>query len=393
MKRYAPNLKLSVSSPTELWNKVIKEVHKGRYAGPFETVPFEFFIQSPIGLVPKDGGKDTRLIFHLSYPRSGHSVNSDTPQDRCKVVYPDFCEVIQLCMELTKNSNTKIVFSGKSDMKSAFRKFNYLAFGLHVTDYEISKSSKWQNLLFSGQMPSIWSFDILQNFPGISNCVAHICTYHTGKKTVNYLDDYYFVALLKSLCDGQINAFLEICNLIAFPVSMEKTVWGVEVIVFLGFLIDALNQTVCVLVDKVHKVINIIKDILDRKSRKVTIHQLQKLCGFLNHLCQCIVPGRAFTRRLYAYTRKNGGVLLPHHHIRVNLDMKVDLQMWLKFLNSPQVYCRPFIDYANELSVDTLFWYTDASKNPLLDLGEFFNGNFSGKSGVSQKPQMEQTQM
>ena len=47
----------------------MKEVKEGRYAGPFESIPFDSYIQSPIGLVPKDGGKDTRLIFHLSYIR------------------------------------------------------------------------------------------------------------------------------------------------------------------------------------------------------------------------------------------------------------------------------------------------------------------------------------
>ena len=49
--------------------------------------PFDFFIQSPIGLVPKDGGEDTRLIFHLSYPRNGLSVNSEHPKEYCSVQY------------------------------------------------------------------------------------------------------------------------------------------------------------------------------------------------------------------------------------------------------------------------------------------------------------------
>ena len=66
----SPNLKLEgVGDELTLWNKVMKEVKLKRYAGPFEQIPFKHFIQSPIGLVPKDGGKDTRLIFHLSYPK------------------------------------------------------------------------------------------------------------------------------------------------------------------------------------------------------------------------------------------------------------------------------------------------------------------------------------
>ena len=81
----SPNLKLEgVGDEITLWNKVMKEVKLKRYAGPFEHVPFSRYILSPIGLVPKDGGKDTRLIFHLSYPRAkrgnpSSSVNANTP--------------------------------------------------------------------------------------------------------------------------------------------------------------------------------------------------------------------------------------------------------------------------------------------------------------------------
>ena len=84
VRRFAPNLKLRVGNETILWNKVMKEVKEHRYAGPFTEPPYEHFIQSPIGLVPKDGGKDTRLIFHLSYPRDGDLVNSGTPPEICK---------------------------------------------------------------------------------------------------------------------------------------------------------------------------------------------------------------------------------------------------------------------------------------------------------------------
>ena len=49
----APNLKFIIGNKTILWNKVMKEVQSERYAGPFESVPFENYIQSPIGFGPK----------------------------------------------------------------------------------------------------------------------------------------------------------------------------------------------------------------------------------------------------------------------------------------------------------------------------------------------------
>ena len=78
----ADNLPLNgLGTKVDLWNKVMKEVGLGRYAGPYQrqNLPFKNFIQSPIGLVPKAGGQ-TRLIFHLSYDFHFHqSVNANTP--------------------------------------------------------------------------------------------------------------------------------------------------------------------------------------------------------------------------------------------------------------------------------------------------------------------------
>ena len=127
VKIQAPNLKFQegVGSEIELWNKVMKEVQAKRYAGPFDEIPFkdDYYIQSPIGLVPKDGGKSTRLIFHLSYPRDGSetSVNANTPKEICSVKYPDFSKAIELCVN--EGRGCKI---SRSDWKLAFRHFPIL---------------------------------------------------------------------------------------------------------------------------------------------------------------------------------------------------------------------------------------------------------------------------
>ena len=40
-----------VGDKYDMWNKLMKEVGEKRIAGPFKSVPFSSFIQSPIGLV------------------------------------------------------------------------------------------------------------------------------------------------------------------------------------------------------------------------------------------------------------------------------------------------------------------------------------------------------
>ena len=106
-----------LENQTDLWNKIMAEVELGRYAGPFSDIPFEYYIQSPVGLVPKDGGKKTRLIFHLSYPKTGTtSVNANTPEELCSVAYPQFKDAIKLCISAGKGCAI-----AKSDLISAFR--------------------------------------------------------------------------------------------------------------------------------------------------------------------------------------------------------------------------------------------------------------------------------
>ena len=356
VKVKSPNLKFrEVGDPIILWNKVMKEVKEKRYAGPFEEIPFDNYIQSPIGLVPKDGGKDTRLIFHLSYPRGkGISVNQNTPEHLCSVKYPDFNEAIQLC--IAAGRGCKIA---KSDMKSAFRNLGI-------------KKSHWRFLVMKATSPldgkTYYFVDkclpfgasiSCSHFQHFSNAVKHIVQWRTKSNAINYLDDYLFAALQKMICNNQVRTFLEICDLISFPVSLEKTFWATTKLVLLGLLIDTINQCVCIPVDKVAKVVSLIEGILLKKSKKVTLHQLQKVCGFLNFLGQCVVPGRAFTRRLYAYTSSDK--LKPHHHIRINSEMRSDLEMWLTFLQSPTVFCRPFIDFSNWLIADEIDMFSDAS--------------------------------
>ena len=365
VRRMAPNLPFRVGNPTDLWNKVMVEVKNKRYAGPYleHEIPFTYFIQSPIGLVPKDKGTKTRLIFHLSYPKGGKSVNSAIPDEHCKVVYPDFNEAVLMCIQAGKNATC-----AKSDMSMAFR---------HVP---LSRQC-WKLLVLKATHPvtkvtyffcdkalpfgSGISCAVFQEF---SNSVAHLVTFHTGYDVINYLDDYLFVAYFTSECNRQVKVFLNICKDIQFPVSLEKTVWASTKLVFLGLLLDTVLQTVSIPKEKVDKAMNLIDIFLSK--RKVTVYQVQQLCGVINFLCKCVIPGRAFMIRLYSMAPAN---LKPHHHVAVKQENRLDLLMWKHFLSFPGVYQRPFLDTCNLLTSEDINMYSDAS-------GSIGFGAYCGKS-------------
>ena len=140
---YSKNLPFTIGTPTEMWNKIMKEVKLHRYAGPFESIPYEYFIQSLIRLVPKDNGKKTRLIFHLSFDfqrknweEMPNSVNFFTPKQLCSVKYKDLDYAVRVCLNLQEklrqgkwdhlleNEQEEVgkMYFSKTDAVSAFRR-------------------------------------------------------------------------------------------------------------------------------------------------------------------------------------------------------------------------------------------------------------------------------
>ena len=231
-------------------------------------------------------------------------------------------------------------------------------------------------------------------FQAISDAIAWIVEQRTKKPNVNYLDDYLFAAALRMLCDKQIAEFLRICDEIHFPVALEKTFWSDTQMVFLGLLLDTVRQIICIPQDKLIKAINWINFFLNKKNRKATVKEFQKLCGTLNFLCRCIVPGRAFLRRLYIKTTNaEGKVLRPHHHIKISEEHRLDLIVWKQFLLSPDAYCRPFMD-ASIIQAEELDMYSDASGNYGLGFGaycgtEWTYGQWNKEFCVKVEPSIE----
>ena len=102
---YSENIPLrDIGTPRDLWEKMMKEIRLKHFAGPYKSVPYNNFVQSPIGLVPKAGGQ-THLIFHLSYEFKGWgSIIGAIPKEKCTVKYRDLHYSVRQCLKLLKNN-------------------------------------------------------------------------------------------------------------------------------------------------------------------------------------------------------------------------------------------------------------------------------------------------
>ena len=347
-------------------------------------VKFKNFIQSPIGLVPKSGGK-TRLIFHLSYnfPDSHYSINHYTPAEKCTVKYNDIDFAV---ISSFKWGYPGHCFYGKTDVQSAFRVLPlspecfYLL--LMKAESPLNGQTYWfveKNLPFGHSISC-------SHFQRFSNAVKHIFEHRMGRRLMvtNYLDDFLFTANSRSLCNHLVRSFLLLCNEVGIPISQEKTEWARSNITFLGILLDGNTFTLCVPEEKRIRTVNILNLMIQK--RKATVKEIQSLCELLNFLARAVVPGRTFTRRMYTkyskITDKKGRVLKQHHHINLDDKFKNDCRIWLDFLTKSELLhavARPFIDLSNSITAETVNFYSDASAAEKLGFGIIFNNSWTGR--------------
>ena len=139
----------------------------------------------------------------------------------------------------------------------------------------------------------------------------------------------------------------------------------------------------CIPQEKTTKALQLIEHFLNR--RKATVLDFQRICGTLNFLCKCIVPGRPFLRRLYIKSSN----LKQHHHVNITAENKMDLRIWQVFLNHPTAYCRPFIQ-KGILDAKMLDMYSDASRNFSLGFSAYCGSEWTW--GQWDKEFCEQTQ-
>lgn len=211
-----------------------------------------------------------------------------------------------------------------------------------------------------------------QIFQEFSDSLAHIVKHKTGRDLDWYLDDFFFVQLLLTGCNGQVAKFLEVCSTINIPVAPEKTIWGTQIIEFLGLLLNTITQTIIIPEAKRQKAL----EQLDRitRARKVLVIELQSLTGLLNFLTRAVVPGRAFTRRMYAKYSN----MKQYHHVRIDRELRFDCFMWQEFLSDPNCVARPFVDFSSTLSADDIEMTTDASLNAKLGFAGCYSRDENG---------------
>ena len=80
------NHKITVNFPSVISDFISEGITYNRIAGPFSSPPFQHFISSSLGVVPKSEQGKYRVIEDLSFPKH-NSVNDHIPQKNSSVQY------------------------------------------------------------------------------------------------------------------------------------------------------------------------------------------------------------------------------------------------------------------------------------------------------------------
>ena len=153
---------------------------------------------------------------------------------------------------------------------------------------------------------------------------------HNNTLMTHIIDDFmFFGAPATNACQRSLTSFITLAYDISLPLAAKKTHEPATKQILHGLLVDTDSMTIRIPSDKLLRA----KEALDVlvRSISVTLARLQSYLGLLSFICQAVVPGRAFLRRLYYLTRH---VKSKNSTIRITTAARFDILAWQSFLES-----------------------------------------------------------
>lgn len=296
-------------------SKIQKDVAAGKKLGPFQRPPFKFYWISPIRGVIKVG-KKIRVVFNLSFPHGGESVNSGIPDQPCKLAR--FDDAMDAIRRLGKGC-----FLIKLDVEAAYKQIP-----VRFEDWPLLMF-KWEGQYYidatlpMGLKPSclIWEY--------YATALEWIFRRCAGiEVVVHYIDDFLFVVKLKDTAKKQLATALNLCKKLGVPIAPEKTEGPTTKLTFLGIELDTEAMVARVPEEHLLKLNQLLSSWETRTH--ATKSELQALSGYLNFITKVVRAGRSFSRRIIDQYKALIGK--PEGSYPINEEIQRDIQWWKSFM-------------------------------------------------------------
>ena len=308
----------ALSHADEVTDYLKKECVKGRMAGPFDCIPLDSLMVSPLNTVPKADSDERRVLVDLSWP-PGSSVNDGI----IKGFYLgqsftlNFPTVDNICALLVQVGPGAHIY--KRDLAQAYRQFPVDPKDFNLLGYFWQGQYYVDSVLAMGQRSSALC---CQRATG---AVIHI---HNSKgfPSLVYLDDFFGV----SPPDVSAVAFKALGDLFTYlglSEKQSKAVPPTTCATVLGILFDTNAMTMSVTPARLEEITSLLSIWLDKK--KASKREIQQLLGKLSFVSKCVRQSRIFLNRLFAALRS---LRRDHHRIDLSSDFRKDLIWWMTFV-------------------------------------------------------------
>ena len=131
---------------------------------------------------------------------------------------------------------------------------------------------------------------------------------------VHYLDDFFTCGRANTdECAANMAKIIKVFEDLGVPLSMDKLIGPVAIIIYLGIEIDFINMVIRLPTDKFSELLSLLSEWYDRK--KCTKRELLSLIGKLSFAPKVVQPGRIFLCRLIDLSTTGREL---YHHISIN---------------------------------------------------------------------------
>ena len=310
----------AVRYPTQVQDYLESETKIGALSGPYEAPPFTpWCVVSPLMTREKSEVGKRRIIVDLSFPDGGINKQITKNTFDGKGVGHSLPTIMSAVNTINEMGHTDIWLS-VIDLSRAYRHFavcplDWPLLGIKEEGkYYFDKSLPFGARMSSYVMQTIAAF-IVRALKR-RNIVAHM-----------YLDDVILISQTKEKAERDHNVTRTMLQSMGLKIAETKVQQPAHKVTWLGIDIDTHNNSLSIPEPKLEH----IKSCLAQAStlKTLTLKQLQRVIGVVNHLSKVVHPARLFVGRLLAAMRNTGA-----GHIPVSSGMRADLAWFRRFLSS-----------------------------------------------------------
>lgn len=372
---YMPkNHSSSTDNPSAVLKHINSEVRAGRYSGPFHPQRLEMLIGSPfrtapLGVVPKPGTSDFRIIQDLSFPRDSNtlfSVNSEIEPDLYICEWGTFPLVVTMVMDAAPGTQAATL-----DVDAAYRRVPM------KPSQQRHFVVAWEGLCWIDHNAPFGGASSGVVFGHIADAMKAIYLAHGVDALTKWVDDFLFFRYNKSNDPKKprygygLDLIYKVAEDLGWPWKPSKTCPFSASFKYLGFLWDLDQKSIQIPTDKRAKYLA--KMAGWGKDTKQKRKDAESLLGTLVHCAMAIPDGRARIAALARFMSSFEKTKTPRFASRIpGSETLEDIAWWRDQLAIERTFCGSLL-FRPPSPSKVEFW-VDASTS--WGVGVVFNGTW-----------------